>query len=88
MKVAKKITGYLQSYELDPYMVLPIACGCAGFHDLRVQPMEDNSTSYVQLIWMTQSSNRISAAYPEKEKVLVQYEIIIILLSSDCVSLL
>ena len=45
--------GYLQSYSLDPYVVLTHSYGIQGAFGYWVQPMEDGSSGYIQPVRMT-----------------------------------
>ena len=44
--------GYLQSYSLDPYVVLTHSYGLQGAFGYWVQPMGDGSSGYLQPIRM------------------------------------
>uniref|UniRef100_A0A8R7QNC9 Uncharacterized protein n=1 Tax=Triticum urartu TaxID=4572 RepID=A0A8R7QNC9_TRIUA len=52
LRHAEATTGHLQSYSLDPYMVLTHSYGLQGAFGYWVQPMGDGRSGYIQPVWM------------------------------------
>lgn len=45
-------TGHLQGIELDPYMIITRHCESQGVYGYWMQPLRDDSTEYLQSVWM------------------------------------
>jgi hypothetical protein len=49
---------------IDLYVVIIAVCEGAGAYGLRVQPMGDGSTGYVQPVWIRSNSRLCVDVYP------------------------